>query len=93
MEELGLVKNGAEPVAYVVMPRPMTINSMVAMPSGATGPAGAAAAGGGGTIRLTMSIARRISGAELVIYPDAGHGGIFQYHGDFVPKALAFLSD
>lgn len=37
-------------------------------------------------------IARRISGAELVIYPDAGHGGIFQYHSQFVPKALAFLA-
>lgn len=37
-------------------------------------------------------MARRISGAELVIYPDAGHGGIFQYHDQFVPKALAFLA-
>ena len=38
-------------------------------------------------------MARRIPGAELVIYPDAGHGGIFQYHAQFVPKALAFLAD
>jgi pimeloyl-ACP methyl ester carboxylesterase len=37
-------------------------------------------------------MARRIPGAELVIYPDAGHGGIFQYHNDFVPKALSFLA-
>jgi pimeloyl-ACP methyl ester carboxylesterase len=37
-------------------------------------------------------MARRIPGAELLIYPDAGHGGIFQYHEDFVPKALAFLA-
>lgn len=37
-------------------------------------------------------LARRIPGAELVIYPDAGHGGIFQYHTQFVPKALAFLA-
>ncbi|WP_137111194.1 alpha/beta fold hydrolase [Rhodobacter sp. SY28-1] len=37
-------------------------------------------------------LARRIPGAQLVIYPDAGHGGIFQYHADFVPKALAFLA-
>ncbi len=36
-------------------------------------------------------LARRIPGSELVIYEDAGHGGIFQYHGDFVRKALAFL--
>jgi len=26
-----------------------------------------------------------------VIYPDAGHGGIFQFHGQFVEKALGFL--
>ena len=37
-------------------------------------------------------MARRIPGAELVIYPDAGHGGIFQYHTQFVPRALAFLA-
>ncbi|MGO4855652.1 alpha/beta fold hydrolase [Phaeovulum sp. W22_SRMD_FR3] len=37
-------------------------------------------------------LARRIPGAELVIYPDAGHGGIFQYHMQFVPTALAFLA-
>jgi pimeloyl-ACP methyl ester carboxylesterase len=37
-------------------------------------------------------MARRIPGAQLVIYPDAGHGGIFQYHAQFVPKALAFLA-
>lgn len=37
-------------------------------------------------------LARRIPGAELVIYPDAGHGGIFQYHNQFVPKALTFLA-
>ena len=29
---------------------------------------------------------------SLVIYPDAGHGGIFQYHSQFVPKVLAFLA-
>jgi pimeloyl-ACP methyl ester carboxylesterase len=37
-------------------------------------------------------MARRIPGADLVIYPDAGHGGIFQYHTQFVPKSLAFLA-
>lgn len=37
-------------------------------------------------------LARRLPNAQLVIYPDAGHGGIFQYHEDFVPKALSFLS-
>jgi hypothetical protein len=26
------------------------------------------------------------------MYPDSGHGAVFQFHADFVPKALAFLS-
>jgi pimeloyl-ACP methyl ester carboxylesterase len=33
----------------------------------------------------------RLPNAELVLYDDAGHGGIFQYHEQFVPRALAFL--
>jgi pimeloyl-ACP methyl ester carboxylesterase len=40
----------------------------------------------------SRDIARRIPGAELVIYEDAGHGGIFQHHAAFVQKALAFLA-
>ena len=40
----------------------------------------------------SSDMARRIPGAQLVIYRDAGHGGIFQNHADFVPKALSFLS-
>jgi pimeloyl-ACP methyl ester carboxylesterase len=39
----------------------------------------------------SRDMARRIPGAELVIYDDAGHGGIFQHHAEFVPRALAFL--
>ncbi|MFF0947762.1 alpha/beta fold hydrolase [Rhizobium leguminosarum] len=39
----------------------------------------------------STDMARRIPGAKLVIYQDAGHGGIFQNHADFVPKALSFL--
>ncbi|PDT00235.1 alpha/beta hydrolase [Rhizobium chutanense] len=39
----------------------------------------------------STDMARRIPGAQLVIYQDAGHGGIFQNHADFVPKALSFL--
>jgi pimeloyl-ACP methyl ester carboxylesterase len=39
----------------------------------------------------SVDMARRIPNAELVLYDDAGHGGIFQYHRQFVPKALAFL--
>jgi pimeloyl-ACP methyl ester carboxylesterase len=39
----------------------------------------------------TTDIARRIPNAQLVIYQDAGHGGIFQNHTDFVRKTLSFL--
>lgn len=40
----------------------------------------------------TYDLARRIPGAQLVIYPDAGHGGVFQNHADFVSKAQSFLA-
>jgi len=40
----------------------------------------------------TYDLAKRLPNSELIVYPDAGHGGIFQYHKDFVPKALAFLA-
>jgi pimeloyl-ACP methyl ester carboxylesterase len=39
----------------------------------------------------TRDLAKRLPNSELVIYPDAGHGGIFQYHQAFVGTALAFL--
>ena len=39
----------------------------------------------------SVDLARRLPDSDLVIYPDAGHGGIFQFHGQFVAKALAFL--
>jgi pimeloyl-ACP methyl ester carboxylesterase len=39
----------------------------------------------------SVDLARRLPHAEVVIYPDAGHGGIFQYHEAFVKKALEFL--
>ncbi|MCD4852598.1 alpha/beta hydrolase [Arthrobacter sp. AK01] len=41
---------------------------------------------------LSNDMHRRIPGSELVIYPDSGHGGIFQFHDRFVPAALEFLS-
>ena len=41
---------------------------------------------------LSEDLHRRIKGSELVIYPDSGHGGIFQFHDRFVPVALEFLS-
>jgi len=39
----------------------------------------------------SADLARRLPNSELVIYPDAGHGGIFQFHDQFVAKALEFL--
>jgi pimeloyl-ACP methyl ester carboxylesterase len=39
----------------------------------------------------SVDLARRLPNAELVIYEDAGHGGIFQYHEVFVKKAIEFL--
>lgn len=41
----------------------------------------------------TIDLAKRIPNSELIIYKDAGHGGIFQYHKDFVKSVLAFLSN
>src|SRR5438046_4943455 len=40
----------------------------------------------------TLDMARPLPHTALVIYPDAGHGGIFQYHEQFVEKALEFLA-
>lgn len=39
----------------------------------------------------SFELARLIPNAQLVMYEDAGHGGIFQHHADFVAKAQAFL--
>lgn len=41
---------------------------------------------------LSADLHRRIEGSELVMYPDSGHGGIFQYHERFVPVAVEFLA-
>jgi pimeloyl-ACP methyl ester carboxylesterase len=41
----------------------------------------------------SFDMARRIPHSQLVIYEDAGHGAIFQYHAGFVPKALALPGD
>lgn len=42
---------------------------------------------------LSSDLAKRIPGAELVIYPDSGHGSIFQNHENFVPIAIRFLEE
>ncbi|RNL62739.1 alpha/beta hydrolase [Nocardioides marmoriginsengisoli] len=36
-------------------------------------------------------MASRFPNSELRIYPDAGHGGVFQFHDEFVAQALEFL--
>jgi len=41
---------------------------------------------------LSEDLHRRIPGSELIIYPDSGHGGIFQFHEKFVPVAVEFLA-
>jgi pimeloyl-ACP methyl ester carboxylesterase len=40
---------------------------------------------------LSSNMHRRIKGSELIIYPDSGHGGIFQFHETFAPVAVQFL--
>ena len=35
---------------------------------------------------LSEDLHRRIKGSELIIYPDSGHGGIFQYHEQVRPR-------
>ncbi|MFJ9713238.1 alpha/beta fold hydrolase [Streptomyces sp. NPDC101234] len=41
---------------------------------------------------LSNDLHERIKGSELVIYPDSGHGAIFQYHEEFAPVAVEFLA-
>jgi pimeloyl-ACP methyl ester carboxylesterase len=40
----------------------------------------------------STDLARRLPSSDLIIYPDAGHGGIFQFHEQFVGQALSFLA-
>ena len=40
---------------------------------------------------LSTDLHHRIKGSDLIIYPDSGHGGIFQFHDKFAPVAVAFL--
>jgi len=41
---------------------------------------------------LSDDLHQRIKGSDLIIYPDSGHGGIFQYHKEFAPVAVEFLA-
>jgi pimeloyl-ACP methyl ester carboxylesterase len=40
---------------------------------------------------LSADMARRLPNSRLTIYPDCGHGGIFQHHQRFVAESLEFL--
>jgi pimeloyl-ACP methyl ester carboxylesterase len=39
----------------------------------------------------SRDLARRLPNSQLIIYPDAGHGAVFQFHDDFVLKTLEFF--
>ena len=39
----------------------------------------------------SRDMAARLPDSRLRIYPDSGHGGVFQYHDEFVPEVLDFL--
>uniref|UniRef100_A5WE59 Alpha/beta hydrolase fold protein n=1 Tax=Psychrobacter sp. (strain PRwf-1) TaxID=349106 RepID=A5WE59_PSYWF len=41
----------------------------------------------------TYDLAKRLPNSQLIIYPDAGHGGIFQNHKDFIKQTLNFLAN
>jgi pimeloyl-ACP methyl ester carboxylesterase len=40
----------------------------------------------------SADMARRLPNARLTIFPNSGHGGVFQYHREFVSQSLAFLA-
>lgn len=42
---------------------------------------------------LSKELADRLPDARLIIYPNSGHGGIFQHYQEFVPEVLAFLGE
>ncbi len=42
---------------------------------------------------LSYDLAKRFPNAEpVIIYPNSGHGGIFQFHEEFLKKAIPFLT-
>lgn len=40
----------------------------------------------------SYDLAKRFTNSELVIYPNSGHGGVFQFHEEFLKKAIPFLT-
>ncbi len=43
--------------------------------------------------RLSADMARRLPNAQLTIYPNSGHGGVFHHYQAFVSAVRDFLSD
>jgi pimeloyl-ACP methyl ester carboxylesterase len=41
----------------------------------------------------SADMARRIPNSRLKIYPNSGHGGVFQHHREFVAEVLEFLGE
>ena len=41
----------------------------------------------------SYDLAKRFKNSSIVIYPNSGHGGIFQYHEEFLKKAIPFLTN
>lgn len=41
----------------------------------------------------SYDLAKRFPNSEVVIYPNSGHGGVFQYHEEFLKKAIPFLTE
>lgn len=41
--------------------------------------------------RASFDLAHHLPNASLRIYPDSGHGGVFQHHEHFVQEVLKFL--
>ena len=42
-------------------------------------------------ISNSYELKKRIKNSEIIVYKNAGHRGIFQYHEEFVKSALKFL--
>ena len=42
---------------------------------------------------LSEDLHKRIKGSELIVYPNSGHGGVFQYWETFAPVTAKFLSN
>jgi pimeloyl-ACP methyl ester carboxylesterase len=43
-------------------------------------------------VRNSYWLAENLPNAMLLVYPDAGHGSLFQYHESFAHQAAAFLA-